>query len=162
MHRIHSDVSEYDPQGNLLKRTITDSYTSLVDAAQPPLQRYNSSPGPQSLLPTNHPPNLDKVCSYCSDSRSISTRASLTRHLCVEHSDLFVRAQKYKKLQEAYRRRTSQLCQALRFLESNNVEHPSAEEPWNATQPEWVTEALKDLELDSLNVDPEDGEDEWE
>ena len=45
MHRTHFDVSEYDAQGDLTKHTITDSYTSLPDAAMIPMERYHSSSG---------------------------------------------------------------------------------------------------------------------
>ncbi len=46
MHRIHSDVSENDPQGNLARRTITTSYTSLLDATTGPLRQNKSNLGP--------------------------------------------------------------------------------------------------------------------
>lgn len=159
MRRVHSDVSEYDVQGNLMKRTIMDSYTSIVDAASPSLQRNHSSPGPQSHVAAHSPTNRDLYCFYCSDSREFHTRASLTKHLCTRHSDSFVRAQKHGKLKGAYKKQTTQLRRALKFLILDDVEHSSADEPQSSIRRDWITDTLKDLDLDSGRSSSEDSED---
>jgi hypothetical protein len=183
VHRVRSDMSEYDTQGNLRKRTITTSYTSLPDIAAGPWQRLHSSPGPQSHEPNTgparvpaarstrraisladpaHSPNSrDLSCPYCSRLRGFRTPANLTMHLYTNHSDLFIpasQARKYEKLKQAYGKRTRQLQQALQLLASSGVGRPLSGDGHSSTTigPDWMTEKLRDLDLDHQPSGSED------
>lgn len=138
MHRVHSDISEYDAQGNLLKRTITDSYTSVADAAASSLERHRSSPRPhtkQALTATNIAPSkeitpgkfaplltqdqthLGHSCPFCLTSKKFYSRALLARHMSLRHKDFVARpfqAVEHQKLKRAYKKLHStlhSLCQ---------------------------------------------------
>ncbi|KAF7512578.1 hypothetical protein GJ744_000839 [Endocarpon pusillum] len=138
MHRVHSDISEYDAQGNLLKRTITDSYTSVADAAALSLERHRSSSRPhtkKALTAAKNAPfkgitqgkfapllsqdqsHLGHSCPFCSTSQKFSSRALLARHMSVTHKDFVARpiqAVKHQKLKRAYKKLHStlrSLCQ---------------------------------------------------
>ena len=166
MHRVHSDISEYDAQGALLKRTITDSYTSIADAAAPPLKRHRSSPGPQEKLPLTVPPSAptrntqrpDSTlplardprhhgirCPFCSSSWTFNSRSKLARHMCVRHGNYVsspINALEHQKLKRAYKtlRRTLQSLSQSKTMPLNADEECSA-----AT--ELVTQTLNDLDL---------------
>lgn len=134
--RIRSDVTEFDAQGYLRKRTITTSYTSLPNITLPPVEQYNSSLKPQSHMPGTEAGHRHRVssgstfrrvpkarslfCPHCSDSKRFSIRAILSRHMCKRHADYVappVDAQKYQRLKIAYKRRTNQLRWALQTLD---------------------------------------------
>jgi hypothetical protein len=185
MQRVHSDVSEYDAQGNLTKRTITTSYTSLADAAAASRQRQRSSPDPQarrlSFLPRtasagsnlaadsmpvkSHfwvPPGL--CCPYCLESREspFPSRADLTDHVCAVHSDILVpasRARKYHKLKGAYRKRTKQLLEALQLLKANVAERLEESETKRSNHTDWIEQTMQSLSMESNLSSSEDSED---
>lgn len=167
--RIRSDVSEYDVQGNLTKRTITTSYTSISDAAATPLQRYRSGPGPQAPLPVTDPPSAPASnthakdpasvfihssadhglhCPFCSESRRFDTRAALVRHMCNTHPDCVAHPQKHEKLKQAYRRRGWQLRRALVSL-TEDTQIPNSHKKSIRDEP-WISQAFESLDLDPV------------
>jgi hypothetical protein len=146
MHRVHSDVSEYDAQGNLLKRTIMDSYTSVADDAAPALQRPRSSPGSQAHESARGLVTPHLFCFKCPDSSAFSGTIELTRHLCTEHSSVFVEARKHRRLKQAYGRQKKQLRWALDLLQQDVAKGGSPEER-DATITDQITNALKELDL---------------
>ena len=176
MHRIHSDISEYDAQGSLIRRTITDSYTSLKDAAAAPLERHQSSPGQQPHA-RHHPPSvgppvisarstragepvpvqsasstmIEFCCPFCPIPFKCPTAALLKRHIFKLHADILVpdsRTRQYDNLKRAYMKRKEQLRQALQLLDHDEM-GPPGDAANSAMDPYWVTQTLRDLDLDS-------------
>lgn len=180
--RVHSDVSEYDAQGKLRKRTVTTSYTSLSDAASASLQRHQSSPGPQEQAPLVVSPsaparNIHLVgsasvftknskhhtfsCPFCADLCNFATRTSLIRHMCERHPDcvaLPLEAQEHEKLKRVYQKRTRQLRWALRLLsqDKTNLSNSDNEASRGIDR---ITQMLKGVELDLAPSSSEDSED---
>jgi hypothetical protein len=148
MHRVHSDVSEYDAQGSLLKRTITDSYTSVADDAAPALQRPSSSSGSQAREAARGPTLLQShlSCFRCRDSTAFASPVELTRHLCTVHSSDFVEARKYRRLENAYRKQRTGLRWALGLL-SQDVAKRSNTEERDTRITDQITKALEELDL---------------
>ncbi len=185
MARIHSDVSEYDVQGNLTKRTVTTSYTSISDAAAPPLERYHSSPGPQSQAPsavtpsapatntqsanrasfsTRSPREHGFYCSFCSESRKYYTHATLAHHMCRTHTEYFAhpfQALEHEELKRGYKG----LPSALQSPRQDGIK-PSNSDEEAAGVTTRITQKLEDVDLDvdfqlsssegSENIDPAD------
>ena len=152
MHRVHSDVSEYDAQGSLLKRTITDSYTSVPDDAAPALQRSRPSSGSPARKPARRlmTPQSQLFCFECPDSTVFASTIELTRHLCTEHSSIFVETLKHRRLRQAYRRQKKQLRWTLDLLSQDVVKTVNAEEG-DAALKDQIAKALEELDLDCQN-----------
>lgn len=182
MHRVRSDVSEYDAQGNLTRRTITTSYSSLPDAAAVSSQRHHSSPGPQPHLPfealqreaalgtrqgkpqpavahdqTKH----DLSCPFCLEPPRFGEHESVARHLRTSHPDLVAcprQAQKHDKLKQALERRTRQLYKALQSLKQNETTTKNASGK-DTRVTDFITNTLRELDVDSTPSSPEDVDD---
>jgi hypothetical protein len=148
MHRVHSDVSEYDAQGSLLKRTITDSYTSVADDAAPATQRPLSRSGSQVREPALGlmTPQSHLSCFRCPDSSAFAGPIELTRHLCTVHSSDFVEARKHRRLENAYRKQRTRLRWALGLL-SQDVAKRSNTEERDTRLTDQITKALEELDL---------------
>jgi hypothetical protein len=183
MHRIHSDVSEYDAHGNLTRRTITTSYSSLPDVSAAAVPRNQSSPAPQSqtlstvqerALPYRTTSGRSPAApAHGTTKRNLHSpvrpefpglikRDMSERHLRTRHPDWVVsasRTRKYKRLKRGYRKRIKQLRWALQLLNSENIERPTPDERQSAEGPDWITETLRDLDLDSLPSSSEDSQD---
>jgi hypothetical protein len=166
MQRIHSDVSEYDAQGNLLKRTITDSYTSIADAAMAPPQLHASSPEHPAPTIAESPPATESTiphvpsridpnsrrkarklhCPYCPDFPRFPY---LTAHLCFEHSDILAPASRARKLKILNERRTGELRRALRLLTRPAMGDADLAELRGRQASKWAAELLEQLGKES-------------
>jgi hypothetical protein len=147
MRRVHSDVSEYDAQGSLLRRTITDSYTSTADTAAPPLQRQRSSTGSQPRDATRGLMTPHLSCFRCPGTLTFPDPMGLTVHLCTEHPSIFAEAWKHRRLKQAYRRQKKQLRWALDLL-NQDLAKAGNTDARNTLVADRITQTLKELDLD--------------